>query len=232
MCITHDTQLTYWWKANLVYQGDAYDPPASIIGSDLVKSATPFRTLGLRCFYYFHFLTQIERRPGLAAGVVGTLSRALRRRRDNVRSTKLRVSHATIPVCPNIQRLKVTSQPVLFLLFLWLWVQRPHRVGALLWSCFQWGTMPEDQLAEYSPHHFSVLYSLAWSRPTTTWCSHYQCDPLSANWRRPRGRPRRRWNEVVRKNLQQINNWGGCFDIENWRDKVVLLVKTPSWHDI
>ena len=81
---------------------------------------------------------------------------------------------------------------------------------------------------------FGHLCRLPDSHPTKAVASF---DPRSVSWRRPRGAPRTRWIDVIRRDIAQLKlRWEEvpllAVDRLRWRGVVNRVGSMPSWHEL
>lgn len=231
-----------WQKTKLMYVGDGPDPPPINIGAESVEFVPSFVYLGSEVTNDGNILTEVNRRRGLAAGVMRSLWRPLWRRRDISRRTKLRVYNAAVlsvllygaetwPLCKTLaSRVRGFDSRAL------------RTIEGVRW----YDHVTNEELRERTGQA-NILRVLAQRR--VRWLGHvlrrpddhptkatYEFDPTAAGWRRPRGRPRTRWKDVLRSDLQGVN-----LTLEDaarladdrvaWRGLVDLVGSTPCWHE-
>ena len=186
---------------------------------------------------------EINRRRGLAAGVMRALRRPLWHHRCISRRTKLRIYNAVVlsvllygaetwPLSRTLaQLLQGFDSRALRTIEGIRWTD--HITNAEIRE--RTGQLPVLRLlAQRRVRWFGHVLRLPESHPTRRLTDF---DPASAGWRRPRGAPRTRWVDVLRRDLERVGvRWEeapalAC-DRTGWRTVVRRVGSTPSWHEI
>ena len=231
-----------WTKTKLMHVGEGAIPhPINIMGQD-IEFVDSFVYLGSTISANGEIRTEVNRRRGLAAGVLRSLWRPVWRHRNISRRVKLRIFNATV-------------LPVL-LYGAETWPLPKSMAGRI--SGFETRALRTIEGIRLDRHitndelrritgQTPILRILAQRR--LRWFGHIcrmpreiptkaalDLDPSAIGWRRPRGAPRSRWLDIVSKDLQGLGLTveqakAAALDRRRWRSLVSLVVSTPSWQE-
>ena len=231
-----------WTKTKLMRVGDGPDPPSLIVNGETVEFVPSFVYLGSTVSHTGDLSCEVNRRRGLASGVMRALWNPLWRQRCISRKTKCRIYNAAVlsvlmygaetwPLSQSLaQRIAGFDSKALRMLLNVRWTDRISN------SEIRSRTEQPSALrllAQRRIRWLGHLCRLPDSHPTKVVAFF---DPGGAGWRRPRGAPRTRWIDVVRKDMAQLDiRWEDvsslAVDRPRWRGVVHRVGSTPSWHE-
>lgn len=232
-----------WTKTKVMHVGEGqHHPPNIEINNQSVQFVSSFVYLGSTVTSTGDIDTEVRRRCGLASGVMRALWKPLWCQRSISRRTKLRIYNAAVlpvllygaetwPLSKSLaQRLLGFESKALRQIEGVSWREHITNEDIRLRT-----SQPPvvRTLAQRRVRWFGHIQRLPDSHPTIRILSF---DPIAAGWRRPRGAPRTRWLDLVRKDLQRVDiRWQDvpnlAADRRGWRNIVQRVGSTPSWHE-
>ena len=225
-----------------MHVGEGHHPPSIEINNQTVEFVSSFVYLGSTVTSTGDVDTEVRRRRGLASGVMRALWKPLWCQRSISRRTKLRIYNAAVlPVLLYGAETWPLSKSLAQCL-LGFESKALRTIEGISWR--EHITNEEIRsrtcqppvvrtLAQRRVRWFGHIQRLPHSHPTASILSF---DPVAAGWRRPRGAPRTRWLDLVRKDLQEVDiRWQDvqnlAADRRRWRNIVQCVGSTPSWHE-
>ena len=246
--LTYQTEATKlglkvnWTKTKVMHIGDGQAPTAIEINNESVEVVPSFVYLGSTVTRTGDISLEVNRRRGLGAGVMRALWKPLWRHRSISRRTKMRIYNAAVlPVLTYGAESWPLSRSLARYL-LGFESKALRTIEGIRWSDHI--TNEEVRLRTNQP---SLLRLLAQGR--VRWFGHalrlpachlprrmMAFDPASVGWRRPRGAPRTRWLDVIKKDLAQVGVHledapSMAADRVEWRGLVHRVGSTPLWHE-
>ena len=222
-----------------MHVGDGPDPPPFIFDNIEVKFVPTFNYLGSTISQTGDLVPEINRRRGIAAGVMSSLDEPLWKRRAVSRQTKLRVYNASV-----MSILMYGSES---------WALN-HTLAARL-NGFDSRSLRKIERIHWTDRVTNVELRERTQQPPASavaaqrrirWLGHilrlpldhptraiHDFNPVAAGWRRPRGAPRTRWGDVVRNDLQScgidaVDAPALAQDRRRWREITHLVGSTHS----
>lgn len=198
-----------WTKTKFMYVGDGPDPPPIHIGSDIVEPVKSFVYLGSMVTDNGSLKPEILRRRALAASALQSLWKPLWRHQTISRKTKLRIYNSAVlsillygsetwPLNDTLaKRIDGFDSRALRTIENIRWPQRVSNEELRARTC---QPRASSLVAQRRTRWFGHVLRLPPDHPTR---AILQFDPKAAGWRRPRGKPRTRWLDVVAGDLQQ-----------------------------
>ena len=232
-----------WSKTKLMHVGDGPHPNPIIIDNEPVEFVDTFVYLGSGISSICNFELELNRRRNQASGVMRSLWRPLWKRQDISRRTKLRVYNAAVL---SVLLYGAESWPLSKSL-----AKRLHgfdsralrSLEGIRWHDFVSNVELRRRTTQPDIRRLAAQRRIRWlghvlrcppEHPTK---AILRFDPRAAGWRRPEGRPRTRWLDVLRLDLGQVG-----ITLENapniapnrteWRRLVHLVGSTPSWQEL
>ena len=232
---------TSWAKTKIMKCGDVTSPPSLHICNNDVEFVDKFTYLGSIVTNTGDLQLDINRRIGLATGVMRSLRQPLWRHSSIGLETKLRVYQASVL---SVLRYGSECWPISTSLCSRLSafdMQAQRTITNTKW--FQYKTNIEVRtLTHRQPiQRYIDQGRLRWfGKILRSPLNHpalaiYTFNPRAAGWSRPRGAPRPRWSNGLRKDLKQpgttlMKASNIAFDRSRWRLTIVArAVSTPSW---
>ena len=233
---------TSWAKTKMKF-GDAPSPPSLHICNNDVEFVDKFTYLGSIITNTGDLQPDINRRIGMATGVMRSLSQPLWRHSSISLETKLRVYQASVlsvllygsecwPISTSLcSRLSAFD------------MQAQRTITNTKW--FEYKTNIEVRtLTNRQPiQRYIAQGCLRWlshllrSSPNHPALAIYTFNQRAAGWSRPRVAPRTRWSDVLGKDLKQLGTTlmeasNIALDRSRWRSTIVArAVSTPSWQE-
>ncbi len=198
-----------WMKTKFMYVGDRPHPPSLRFGNDIVEPVKNFVYLGSIVTDNGDLKPEITRRRGLAASAFQSLWKPLWRHQTISRKTKLRIYNSAVlsillygsetwPLNKTLAaRLDGFDSRALRTIENIRW---PQRVSNKILRSRTCQPRASCLAAQRRTRWFGHVLRLPPDHPTR---AILQFDPRDAGWRRPRGRPRTRWLDVLAGDLQQ-----------------------------
>ncbi|XDV50755.1 hypothetical protein PO909_019770 [Leuciscus waleckii] len=198
-----------WTKTKFMYVGDRPHPPSLRLGNNIVEPVKNFVYLGSIVTDNGDLKPEITRRRALAASALQSLWKPLWRHQTISRKTKLRIYNSAVlsillygsetwPLNKTLAaRLDGFDSRALRTIENIRWPQRVSNQVLRARTC-----QPRASClaAQCRTRWFGHVLRLPPDHPTR---AILQFDPRAAGWRRPRGRPRTRWLDVLAGDLQQ-----------------------------
>ena len=192
--------------------GDIPSPPSLHICTNDVEVVDKFTYLGSIITNTGDLQPDINRRIGLATGVMRSLRQPLWRHSSISLETKLRVYQASV-----LSVLLYGSE------------------------CWPISTSMCSRLSAFDMQAQRTITYTTWfefrSPPNHPALAIYTFNPRAAGWSRPRGAPRTRWSDVLGKDLKQLGTTlieasNIALDRSLCRSTIVArAVSTPSWQE-
>jgi len=193
-------------RVSWVNVGKGPDPPSLNIDGNAVEFVDSFVYLGSTVTNNVDLKPEIERRRALSSNVIQALHKPLWRRQSISRTTKMRIYNAAVlsvllygaetwPLTGTLSfRLDGFDSRALrsILGIHWRDLVSNETVWALAGLLF--GCPPQDPL----------VWTCASPATAPSFSDYPGLDPGSFGWKRPRGAPRTRWIDVVRRDLDQL----------------------------
>ncbi len=218
-----------WAKTKLMHIGGEAPPPLHIDGEE-VEFVSSFTYLGSTVTNNGNLTPEINRRRSLAASVMKSLWKPLWRHQSISRNTKLRIYNSSVlsvllygaetwPLTKTLAaRINGFDTRALRTIEGIKW---HHRVSnSILRERTQ--QPPASRLAaQRRMRWFGHIQRLPPEHPTHT-ILHF--DPKTAGWRRPRGKPRTRWMDIITRDLQHLGL--------SMAEAVPIALDQPKWRGL
>ena len=223
--------------------GDVPSPPSLHICNNDVEFVDKFTYLGSIITNTGDLQPDINRRIGLATGVMRSLRQPLWRHSSISLETKLRVYQASVlsvllygsecwPISTSLcSRLSAFDMQAQRTITNTKWFEYKTNIEVRTLTNRQ---PIQRYIAQGRLRWFGHLLRSPLNHPAL---AIYTFNPKAARWSRPRVAPRMRWSDVLGKYLQQLGTTlmeasNIALDCSRWRSTIVALaVSMPSWQE-